>query len=148
MKNVAGRKAEDDVTNAKIEALLKGCEQIKAVSSDPVNGEVGNKAGKEEASTEMQDLNDCEETKSAYNGTAKKKSLFLKISKISLGKTQVPNQMTKRKTRLLSKKQRKLAILPEKKEQAAADKSKTNERNLIPNGRRSPTATTNRPRFC
>ena len=111
MKNVAGRKSEDDVTNAKIEAPLKDSEQIKAVSADPVCGGVDDNAGNEEVSVEMQEVNDCEGTKSANNSTAKRKPLFLKIQKISLGKTQVPKQMTTRKTRLPSKKQRKLTML-------------------------------------
>ena len=38
MKNVAGRKSKDDVTNAKIEVPLKDREQIKAVSADPYVG--------------------------------------------------------------------------------------------------------------
>ena len=106
MKNVAGRKSKDDVTNAKIEVPLKDREQIKAVSADPVCGGVGDKAGNEVASVKMQEVNDCEETKSANNSTVKRKPLFLKIQKISLGKTQVPKQMTTRKTRLPSKKQK------------------------------------------
>ena len=111
MKNVAGQKFEDDVTNSKIEAPLKDSEQIKAVSADSVCGGVGDKAGNEEVSVEMQEVNDCEETKSANNSTAKRKPFFFKIQKISLGKTQVPKQMTTRKTRLPSKKQRKLTML-------------------------------------
>ena len=112
MANVAGRKAEDDVTNAKSGAALEGWRQKKAVSTDPVSGNVGDKAGNEEALVKMQEVNDCEETKSANNSAAKKKPLFLKLPKISLGKTQVPKQMTTREIRLLSKKQRKLTMLP------------------------------------
>ena len=81
MKNVAGRKSEDDVTNAKIEAPLKDSEQIKAVSADPVCGGVGDKAGNKEVSVEMQEVNDCEETKSANNSTAKRKPFFFKFKK-------------------------------------------------------------------
>ena len=87
MANVAGRKAEDDVTNAKSGTALEGWGQIKAVRANPVSGDVGDKAGNEEALVEMQEVNDCEETKSANNGAAKKNPLFLKLPKISLGKT-------------------------------------------------------------
>ena len=87
MPNVAGRKAKDNVTNAKSGAALEGWGQIKAVSAHPVSGDVGDKAGNEEALVEMQEVNDCEETKFANNSAAKKNPLFLKLPKISLGKT-------------------------------------------------------------
>ena len=106
MANVAGRKAKDNVTNAKSGAALEGWGQIKAVSADPISGNVGDKAGNEEALVEMQEVNDCEETKSTSNSAAKKKPLFLKLPKVSLGKTQLPKQMTTREIGLLSKKQR------------------------------------------
>ena len=112
MANVAGRKAKDNVTNAKSGAALEGWGLIKAISADPISGDVGYKAGNEEALVEMQVVNDCEETKSANNSTAKKKPLFLKFPKISLGKTQLPKQIKTREIRLLSKKQRKLTMLP------------------------------------
>ena len=144
MADVAGRKAKDNVTNAKSGAALEGWGQIKAVRADPVSGDVGDKAGNEEALFEMQVVNDCEETKSTNNSTAKKKPLFLKLPKISLGKTQLPKQMTTREIRLLSKKQKKI-------NDAALEKGKrlllikqNQRRSSILNGRRSLTGTITR----
>ena len=54
--------------------------------TDPAGWDVGEKAGNEEASVKMQVVIDCEETKSASIGAAKKKPLFSKLPKISLEK--------------------------------------------------------------
>ena len=48
MGNVASRKAQYDVTNVKNEAPVEDSGQIKAMNADPVNGDVGDKAGNEE----------------------------------------------------------------------------------------------------
>ena len=117
----------DALTITPSHRLVKGCGQIKAVGADPICGDVGDKAGNEETSVEMQEVNDCEGTRSANNGAAKKKRLFLKIPKISLGKAKVPKQMTTRKTRLLSKIQRKLTMSPEKKRLLLIKQKKTEE---------------------
>ena len=97
-------------------------------NADPVNGDVGDKAGNEEAPVEIEVVNGSGEPKPASNGAAKKKSLFSKLPKISLGKKPAAKTNDSEENEVAERVTEKKEDAPqEKEEEPAADETKPTE---------------------